>query len=209
MIIADDHPIFLQGLVGILNEGMINVVGTAGNGHEVMDLFSKHDNIDICLLDVSMPVMDGVSTAKWMTENQPGTRIIVLTTYDEDKIVSEMLYIGASGYLLKTATKQEILDCIFRVMSGKLSFADEILAVTQLNESKARVTEEPGVLLTARENEILQLLAKEYSNDMIAETLNISYRTVETHRKNIMHKTKTRNLAGLVRYAYQNKLLVD
>lgn len=207
IIIADDHPVFRQGLAAVISEQKnIRIAGTAANGQEVLDLF-KTGPVDICLLDINMPIMDGVSTAEWIISHSPTTKIIVVTTYDEEKIISELLFLGVSGYLLKTASKNQILECIDRVAEGKLYFSDDVHKVINSTSSYQPDTDQSRVILTPRELQIVQLLAREYSNEMIAEELRISYRTVETHRKNIMHKTNAKNLAGLVRFAYQHNLL--
>ncbi len=205
LLIADDHRVLLDGLVSLLqNESNFEIAATAENGQQVIDLLKKND-YDICLLDISMPQIDGMETTKWIVKNKPRTKIIILTTHDEEEIIAEMLHIGVSGYLMKTSTRQELVDGINRVVSGKLYFSDEVN--TALLQGYAKGIEkkkdmDTPILLTQREKEIVQLLAKEYTNEKIASELHISYRTVETHRKNIMQKTKAHNLAGLIKFAY-------
>src|SRR5262245_12065840 len=124
MLIADDHRVLLDGLVSLLsNEANFDIAASAENGKQVMDLLS-HDEYDICLLDISMPEVDGMETAKWIKENHPNTKIIILTTHDEEEIIAEMLHIGVSGYLLKSSTRQELVEGINRVMNGKLYFSE-------------------------------------------------------------------------------------
>ena len=210
LLIADDHRVLLDGLVSLLqSEPNFEIAATAENGQQVIDLLKKND-YDICLLDISMPQIDGMEAAKWIMKNKPHTKIIILTTHDEEEIIAEMLHIGVSGYLMKTSTRQELVDGINRVVSGKLYFSDEVN--TALLQGYAKGMEkkkeiDTPVLLTQREKEIVQLLAKEYTNDRIAAELHISYRTVETHRKNIMQKTKAHNLAGLIKFAYSKGLI--
>ena len=205
LLIADDQRVLLEGLVSLLqNEPNFEIAATAENGQQVIDLLKKND-YDICLLDISMPQIDGMETTKWIVKNKPRTKIIILTTHDEEEIIAEMLHIGVSGYLMKTSTRQELVDGINRVVSGKLYFSDEVN--TALLQGYAKGIEkkkdmDTPILLTQREKEIVQLLAKEYTNEKIASELHISYRTVETHRKNIMQKTKAHNLAGLIKFAY-------
>ena len=210
LLVADDHRVLLDGLVSLLKkEKNFDVAATAENGRQVIELVSSND-YDICLLDISMPEIDGMEASKWISKNKPGTKIIILTTHDEEEIISELVHIGVSGYLLKSCTRQELVKAINRVMNGKLYFGDEVNeAIMQgyANEIGRKKTTDETVLLTLREKEIVQLLAKEYTNDKIAAELQISYRTVETHRKNIMQKTKASNLAGLLKYAYGNGML--
>ena len=210
MLIADDHRVLLDGLVSLLrSEPNFNIAAQAENGKQVMELIARED-YDICLLDISMPEVDGIETAKWIREHKPATKIIILTTHDEEEIIAEMLHIGVSGYLLKTSTRQELVEGINRVMNGKLYFSEVVNTVITrgyANELNRKKNPEEIIILTTREKEIVQLLAREYTNDKIAGELNISFRTVETHRKNIMQKTKARNLAGLIKFAYSKGLI--
>jgi DNA-binding NarL/FixJ family response regulator len=164
--------------------------------------------VDVCLLDISMPGMDGIETARLLKEKKPDVKVIILTTYNDREIVEEMIDIGVSGYILKNATKQELVDAITKVYNGGMYFSNEVQQSLMENYVKLnRQQKSPqAIVLTEREKEILQLLSKEYTNEKIAAELNISYRTVETHRKNIMHKTNAHNLAGLLKYGYQNNL---
>lgn len=210
MLIADDHRIMLDGIVSLLqSEEDIIVAGIAANGFEVLKLVDK-GTFDICLLDINMPGLDGMETTKLLKEKNPGLKIVILTTYNDREIITEMLRYGVSGYLLKNSSRQELTEAIKKVAAGGFYFSDEIHAAmmenyTQQLREKNKDTE--IITLTKREIEILQLLALEYTNEKIAEALIISYRTVETHRKNIMQKTKSRNLAGLLKFAYGKNLL--
>jgi two-component system, NarL family, nitrate/nitrite response regulator NarL len=205
LLIADDHTILRDGIVSLLqSEQSFAVTGTAGNGYEVMDLISKNE-YDVCLLDINMPGLDGMETAKLLKEKKPALKIIMLTTYNDREIISELVHIGVSGYLLKNSDKQELIEAVHKVMKGRYYFSDEVekIILEGLTQKKASEV----IPLTDRELEVVQLLAKEYTNDKIATELHISFRTVETHRKNIMQKTKAHNLAGLLKYAYGKGLL--
>jgi DNA-binding NarL/FixJ family response regulator len=205
LLIADDHTILRDGIVSLLQaEESFIVAGTAGNGYEVLDLINKKD-FDICLLDISMPGLDGMETAKLIKERKPAIKIIMLTTYNDPEIISELVHIGVSGYLLKNSDKQELVEAINKVMKGRHYFSEEVENIILQGLIEKKSTE--IITLTERELQIVQLLAKEYTNDKIAKELTISYRTVESHRKNIMQKTKAHNLAGLLKYAYSRGLL--
>jgi DNA-binding NarL/FixJ family response regulator len=210
LLIADDHRVLLDGLVSLLKtEKNFEISATAENGQQVIEVMKKND-YDICLLDISMPEIDGMEATKWIKQNKPATKIIILTTHDEEEIVSEMIHIGVSGYLMKTSTRQELVDAINRVMSGKLYFSDKVnetILQGYAKEKEKNKKSEELILLTQREEEIVQLLLKEYTNDKIAEELHISYRTVETHRKNIMQKAKAHNLAGLIKFAFSKGMV--
>ena len=205
LLIADDHTILRDGIVSLLQaEAGFTVAGTAGNGYEVMDLVSKND-YDVCLLDINMPGLDGMETAKLLKEKKPGIKIIMLTTYNDREIISELVHIGVSGYLLKNSDKQELVEAVHKVMKGRHYFSEEVenIILQGLTEKKSNEV----ITLTERELEVMHLLAREYTNDKIATALHISYRTVETHRKNIMQKSKAHNLAGLLKYAYGKGLV--
>ncbi len=205
LLVADDHKILLEGIVSLLqSEGSFDVAATAGNGYEVMELVKKND-YDVCLLDINMPQMDGMEAAKLIRVVKPDTKIIMLTTYNDNEIISELVHIGVSGYLLKNSDRSELVEAIKKVMSGRYYFSAEVEDIIMKGVSEKK--EKDIVILTDREKQIISLLGKEYTNEKIANELNISYRTVETHRKNIMHKTKSHNLAGLLKHAYSKGLI--
>jgi DNA-binding NarL/FixJ family response regulator len=200
LLIADDHKILLDGIVSLLKaESSFTVAGTAANGYEVLELADKNE-YDVCLLDINLPKMDGLETAKLLKKRKPDLKIIILTMYNDKEFISELIHIGVSGYMLKNSDKQELTEAIKRVMTGRYYFSEEVEKIILQGISEKQDKE--IITLTEREQEVVQLLAKEYTNDKIAHELHISYRTVETHRKNIMQKTKATNLAGLMKFAY-------
>lgn len=211
ILVADDHHLLLDGIVSLLlTEKDFTVAATATDGFQVIGLLEKQE-FDVCLLDISMPGMGGIETAKIIKEKYPSLKIIILTTYSDKEIISEMLQVGVSGYILKNTTKNELLNAIRKVMNNGLYFSEEVydtIAKNYIRElDAAKQNKKEVIVLTTREIEILQLIAREYTNEKIAAQLNISYRTVETHRKNIMHKIKAHNLAGMLKYAYGNNLI--
>ena len=149
--------------------------------------------------------MDGLDTTRLMKEKKPEIKIIILTTYNDKEIINKILQEGVSGYLLKNSSKQELINAIKKVAAGGMYFSDEVHNTIMQGYTKAnQKNKEDIVVFTPREIDILQLLIKEHNNDQIADKLNISYRTVETHRKNMLQKTKSHNLAGLLKFAYNN-----
>ncbi len=210
LLLADDHHLFLDGLISLLKKERDFIIeDTAGNGTEALNLALRKD-YDVCLLDISMPGMDGIEVCKKIKETKPSQKIIMLTTYDDNGIIMEMIHTGVNGYLLKNCTKRQLVDAIRAVATGKLFFTEEVhravmsshaLKVKQLQKAKLQP------LLTPRETEVVQLLAREYTNEKIASALKISYRTVETHRKNMMQKTSAHNLAGLLKFAYSQGII--
>lgn len=205
ILLADDHKIVLDGIVSLLQqEKMFDVAGTAANGYEVMELVNTND-FDLCLLDINMPGLDGMEAAKLIKASKPDIKIIILTTYNDREIISELVHIGVSGYLLKNSDKLELVEAITKVMNGRYYFSAEVEEI--IMQGTAKKNDSEIIVLTDREIEIIELLGKEYTNEKIADELHISYRTVETHRKNIMQKTKSHNLAGLLKYAYGKGLI--
>lgn len=205
LLIADDHKIMLEGIVSLLqSEDTFEVAATAADGDEVMKLVNKNE-YDVCLLDINMPGLDGMEAAKQIKATKPAIKIIMLTTYNDKEIISELIHIGVSGYLLKNSDKTELVEAIKKVMSGRYYFSAEVEEIIMQGVGERKINQ--LIILTEREIEIVKLLGREYTNEKIAAELHISYRTVETHRKNIMQKTKSHNLAGLLKHAYSKGLI--
>ena len=205
LLLADDHVILRDGIVSLFQtEETLVVAGTAGTGYEVLDLIEKNE-YDVCLLDINMPGLDGLDTARKIREKRPGIKIIMLTTYNDREIIAELVHIGVSGYLLKNSDKQELVEAVNKVMKGRHYFSEEVENIILEGLTSGKTAE--VITLTDRELEVVRLLAREFTNEKIADHLHISYRTVETHRKNIMQKTKSHNLAGLLNFAYSKGLL--
>lgn len=207
LLIADDHKVVLDGLVALLQtEPGLSIGATAHDGRQVLELV-RRNHYDVLLLDINMPELDGIETARLLKEVRPEIKVIILTTYGEKEIINRLMQIGVAGYLLKNSTRQELVSAIKKVADNGYYFSDEVQASILHGYTEKPAKEEPGVTLTHREREILELLSREYTNEEIARRLNISFRTVETHRKNMMQKTGASNLAGLLRYAYNKGLL--
>ena len=204
VLLADDHEILLESLADSIGaSGMIEVVSTATNGKEVLIQLGIHE-VDVLVCDMQMPVMDGISTVLQVRQLYPSVRILMLTMLDDLPHIKKAIQAGASGYILKKSKKAELEKAILIVAEGKKFFTDEVLHVLTQEEDSI---ETPHHVLTEREIEILILIAKEFSSQQIADKLFISLNTVETHRKNIFRKLAIKNLAGIIRYALQNKLI--
>lgn len=206
LLIADDHQLFLDGVVSLLKTEKSFEITVAHDGYEVLDKV-KRQPFDVCLLDIGMPRLDGISTAKQLREVAPELKIIILSTYNDKAIVSEMMKVGVAGYLMKNCTKSELIEAVQCALAGEQYFSDDVKNTIVNQYSTYLANHKSEVLLTPRETEIIQLLAREYTNEKIAETLNISFRTVETHRKNMLQKTNSHNLAGLLKFAYDSGLI--
>ena len=208
VLIADDHRILREGIKSMLqNEQDVLCVGEAGNGEEVVTLAASKE-VDVILMDISMPVMDGMEATSLITTRFPDIKIIALTMLEQGSFVRQMLKCGASGYLLKNAGKQQVLEAIHAVHAGQRYLdpvAAELLYDTiaqQKHHSRNYIPE-----LTRREKEVLEHIASGLSDSAIAAKLFISNSTVESHRKNLRTKTGARNSAELVRIAMERGLL--
>lgn len=204
--IVDDHQIVIDGIKALLKgheEFKVEIETT--DPAQMLELL-KETKVDILLTDVMMPGMNGAELAKAVHANHPGINILALSMSGQGDLVNQMIEDSdIAGYVLKNIGQQELLKALEKISAGGIYFSEEVLhEMTKASEIK-KTTEEAH--LTMREIEIIKLIEKEYSNKMIADTLFLSERTVETHRKNIFRKTKTTSLIGLIKYAYEHKLV--
>jgi len=209
IVICDDHQLLVQGLKSLLKDNEeVEVIATVNNGQELLEVV-KTKKPDVVLLDIDMPVMDGLEALKKLKQFNSQIKVISLTIHSEKTVIQKMIDNGASGYLLKNVSKSEMLEAIRKVNAGKIYICDlatnSLLDKGKLETKTAsldNITEE----LTKREIEILKLIAEGYSNTEIGQMLFISPRTVDTHRTNIMRKLNVKNIAGLIKYALQSGL---
>jgi len=203
--LADDHPLILDGLQTLLESADdMELVVRAENGKALLEAMANQA-VDVVLLDVDMPVMDGIETTRALRIAYPQVRIIILTMHDEKHFIQKLIEDGAHGYLLKNTGRDELLLAIRQVYAGKNQFSGEVtMKLVQPDESE--VSDELKEL-TQREVEILTCIAQGKSNKEIGDELFISHRTVDTHRTNLMKKLDVHNIAGLIRIAYRNKLV--
>jgi DNA-binding NarL/FixJ family response regulator len=199
-LLADDHTIVLEGIRAVLkNHEDIEVCGEARNGQEVLNIVAQ-TQVDVVVLDINMPVMDGISCARKLRTTYPDIKIIILTMYAQKSFIEEIIKIGVDGCLLKSNTGQELSDAIMRVASGK-SYYDMIQSFMLPKEDIFQFK------LSKREIEIIKLLAEGLTSSQIGEKLFIAEHTVKTHRKNILRKTGATNTTQLVQFALNNQLL--
>lgn len=201
--LVDDHSIMLDGLRRLIEEDdMLKIVGTAGTVEDGVHLIGR-ERPDLLITDYNLTDGDGLGLIRKAKRLHPDMKVIVLSMHDESHLVKEILKEGVNGYVLKKDSKDELLKAIYEVRAGRMFLSNDINAMLV----KSLYEPDEGKLLTAREREVLHLIAKEYTNRQIAEELFISERTVETHRKNIFRKTKTNSLVGLIKFAYANNLI--
>ena len=204
ILIVDDHEVVRDGLRNILTSlDNISIAGEAGNGEDAVKMYSSLKP-DLVIMDISMPGMNGIEATRVIKEKDPDARILILTMHDNQEYLNQIIRSGAKGFILKNTDKEELLDAVKTVASGDNFFSKDISKLIIDNYIRtAKETEKNDgykeVPLTKREIEILKLIASGYSNQEIANILYISYNTVDTHRKNIMHKLSIKNTAGLVR----------
>lgn len=204
--LVDDQPIIVNGVVSLLSgdERFQFVFNTIDPIH-VIDLLRKQP-LDILIIDVMMPGIPGPALAKTVNEHFAELKILALSAGEEGDMVNDMInQCDISGCVTKHIGKQELISALQTVANGHIYFSEDIIAAVQQVSIRKRENEDAG--LTEREIEIIRLIEKEYVNKEIAQALFISERTVETHRKNIFRKTKTKSIIGLVRYAQEHQLL--
>ncbi len=205
LIIADDHEIFRKGLRIILNElDEVKVIAEAQNGNEVFEIL-KHQKADLILMDIRMPVMDGIEATRKMTEKYQEVKVIALTMFDEISYFNQMIEAGAQGFLLKKTNKDELQRAINLVMEGENYFSEEF--ISNVNRNQRPASRIAGIELTDREQEVLELICKGMSNAEISKFLGVSARTVDGHRAHLLEKTGAKNSPHLVMFAIKNGLI--
>lgn len=210
--LADDHQVLIDGLTNLLcTVSHLEVVGNSLDGTSIYEDVIKN-NADILLLDISMPKKDGIEVLKEFNEKGFPCKVIILSSYDDLKIVKEVMKLGAKGYLTKKSAGENIIEAIEAVNKDEEYFdkhiREKIFAnFTQNNPKLNKSTYTDNQFLSERETEIITLISLEYSAREISEELFISVNTVETHRKNIMKKLNTKSVVGLVKYALKNNLI--
>ncbi|MBD5770979.1 response regulator transcription factor [Marinomonas colpomeniae] len=200
VLLVDDHTLVLDGLQARLElEGNIDIIGTASNGLEALEK-AKALKPDLVLMDVSMPILNGLEATKRFKKEQPDIKILMLSMHNDKEYILSLIQSGANGYVLKDVSSEELVQAINTVHQGGTYFSS---GASDTLFSQANLVEE----LTKRETSVLKELAMGFSNKEIALTLEISVRTVETHRQNIKNKLDIHSSAGLVKYAIEHKLI--
>jgi len=212
ILIADDHKMFVDGIESILNtEQDINVVDRCFDGKSVFTKLKEHE-IDVILLDVNLPEMNGIEVCKKMNKEKSKVKVLALSMFNEESYVTEILKHGASGYILKNTGRVELLTAIRTIFEGKTYFSKDVTqtimkGLVKTSKPKSKHAFLPKI--SRREKEVLNLIVKEFTTQEIANQLYISLKTVESHRSSLLSKLNARNTAGLVRIALENKLLEE
>ncbi|UZR96494.1 response regulator [Chondrinema litorale] len=207
LVIADDHQVILDGIESLIEgEADMQVVGKACNGKQLIKMITSIE-VDMVLLDINMPVMDGIESVEYIKTNFPDIKIVVLTMYNDKGFVTKMVELGVNGYILKNTGKRELLNAIRMVLQKGSHFSVDVMSAVIEGMSNRRMKRQQKVCLTKREKQILIYIVNGDYNKEIGEKLNIAVNTVETHRKNIISKLHAKNTAHLVRIAIENKLV--
>ncbi|MGP8033579.1 MAG: response regulator [Steroidobacteraceae bacterium] len=211
IVIADDHEMIRRGLAATLADtGRWTVVAQADNGREALRLVETHEP-DVAILDLSMPELNGLDATRLILAARPDTRVLILTAHESEQLVREVLSAGARGYVLKSDAGRILVRAVEALLEGQTFFTSKVARLVlegYLRGGTAQAsTEATSHVLSAREREIVQLLAEGASNKEVARSLGISVKTAETHRSNIMRKMQFESLSDLVRYAVRNKII--
>jgi DNA-binding NarL/FixJ family response regulator len=203
VFIVDDHPVVIEGIHSLLqHEPGIEWAGHAMNAASCMGFFLNH-TADVVLMDISMPGMEGIELCALLKEKYSHVMILGLSTFNQGLYIKKMMEHGASGYILKNSSKEELIQAIHAVQEGGIFFSGQVGEALKEYQRSSRVE---LAVLSGREKEILGLIAEGLTNPQIAEKLFLSQFTVDSHRKNLLAKLNVRNTASLIRVAVENKL---
>ena len=212
LAIADDEELFRVGLSHIISrDAEINIVFEASNGLELLNFLESDERLpDVILTDIKMPKLNGVEATKIIHERYPEIGVIALTTYNSQPFIRNMIDVGANAYLVKNSPPDKVLHTVKQVYFNGFYYDKFVMDILNNRYSESHEVEKSrfdDTFLTEREREVLELICKQYKTSEIGEQLFISPRTVEVHRKNLLLKTQTKNIAGLVIFALQNDLV--
>jgi DNA-binding NarL/FixJ family response regulator len=206
ILVVDNHEIVRRGLRALLEDDEdLSICAEAGDGREAIDLAIRHKP-DVALIAIGLPTLNGIEATRQIRRGSPGTEVLILTMHDNDDLIAEALHAGARGYLVKTEPCERIVEAV-KAMARHRPFFSSMVSQTLLDRvNSGTMGDTHG--LTGREREIVQLIAEGNSNKKVALQLDISVKTVETHRSAAMHKLNIRSVADLTRYALRNKLVL-
>jgi len=210
ILLADDHKIIRDGVNALLeDEEQFKIVAEADNGEVAIELFKTH-HIDIAILDMNMPKVNGNETIKFLKENYPDIRILVFSMLNNHDSIKRTVEAGVNGYLLKSSSSEELITALHSIIDGGHYFCEESTKTIMKGLAGVKFGNSIAIEeITPREQDILQFICKEYTNAEIAEQLNISVRTVDSHRRNLLQKIGAKNTAGLVKFAIRSGLAKD
>lgn len=207
ILLADDHQMIIDGLKFMLEkEEHLQITATFNSTQEVLNHLEKDPSIDLLITDVNMPTISGIELCRKAKELLPNLKVLILSMYSSKEIVKEALMAEADGYILKSGGKEMLLTAIDKIMNNGSYYSEEIIPII-VNQYKHNQQKETKIHLSPREEEVLKLIVNELTSKEIAEKLFISKQTVDTHRMNIMQKTGSKSLVGLIKFAVQEGYL--
>jgi DNA-binding NarL/FixJ family response regulator len=209
VVIVDDHKLFRKGIRALLEEfSFIGEVYEAGNGIELLELLKRANPLPgIILLDIQMPVMDGIEAHKKIQKLYPQIKVIIITMDDDEQFIIHMISQGVNGYLLKNTDPEELEKALQKLQKNDFYFPDDMARLILQSARQRKDTWHKLPEFTEREMEVLELICKEHTAPEIAVKLGLNPRTIENYRTKLLEKTDTKNIAGLVVYAIKNKLV--
>lgn len=208
LLVVDDHPMLRGGIVSLFNSAEnLEVIGEAANGAEAIQCVQK-DKPDVVLMDINMDGKLDVLTTEEIKTKWPDVKVVAFSMHEEVQVIRRMLKAGASGYLLKNASHQELVKAIETVQRGESYYSQEVVEI-MTNSLSPDGEDMSNIVLSNREKQVLHYVAKEYTNQEIADKIDISLRTVETHKRNLIKKLRVKNVVGLVRFALEQVPLLD
>ena len=209
LILADDHRIFLDVIEALLmTEPGIEILAKVQNGQQVLETVDNESEIDLMILDINMPVIDGIEITKMIKQKYPEIKVLILSMYKKSEFIKTLISAGADGYILKNSEKQVLLEAISTLISGERFFSNEIQeSIIDSFTSKQFSKDIEIVELSEREKEVVQLIVQEKSTAEIADILHLSQHTINSHRKSILNKLDVKNAAGIFRYALQTGIV--
>jgi len=213
ILLVDDHRLIRDAIHSYMeSDEEYEVVGEASHGQEAIRTLEEM-KVDVVLMDINMPIMGGLECTKEIKKRWPNIKVLTLSMMIDNQHIKQMMGAGASGYVLKNCTEKELKKAIKTVYEGDTYYSSEVTEVVMTNLMKINPTKTSNLVvdmpLTDREKEVLELIIKEFTNNEIADKLFISNRTVDAHKRNLLEKTGSKNIAGLVMYAINNQLFED
>lgn len=213
ILLVDDHKLIRDAIHSYLDQDQeFDVIGQVSNGEEAIE-FLEGASVDVVMMDINMPIMDGVDCTREIAKRWPEIKVLALTMMSDNQHIKQMMNAGAVGYILKNCTEEEVKDALRTVNAGDTYYSSEVTETVMQNMMKRKPLKKSHLVvdipLTEREKEVLRLIIKEYTNQEIADELFISPRTVDAHKRNLLEKTDSKNVAGLVLYAIDKQLFED
>lgn len=212
VLVVDDHPIFRKGLINVLNKtNRLTKTFEASNGKEAIEMIANHPDIEVIFMDINMPLINGIEATKTILAKNPSKKVIVNTMSCDQKHIHQMIESNVSGYILKDGKMTEITKALDLVLDNQTYFSPKVQELIlhgyqDLINGKKTPKKSDGFIITKSQKQVLKLLCKQYSNTEIANELKVSELTVRRHRQDLLERTNSKNLVGLIIYAIENNI---